>query len=241
MENPGIPTTMSAGVSHNVKAPVSLEAVRPTVVAPEVSAPKIEAPISIVKPEVVQAQPEAEVSAVSESQKLETLAKEDGVDAALEKFAAGDELSEKPDKHQAEEGEIVDSKTDSDKMTEAHSQTRETVDQGKPRPIADEIRDLTSRVKALTEEKEKAEEKLGKSEELNKLALQSVLEMAQVMGRLVGEKEKDDEEEEGLGALLAALFAAMAKMMQLMFVPQEGDGVLDGQDAEERTMEKMAA
>ena len=71
---------------------------------------------------------------------------------------------------------------------------------------------------------------------MNQLAMLTIYEMAMILRKMI--EESEEENKQNLLMLLAHL---MAKLMEMMFVPNEEDGVADGQTSEERALEKIAA
>jgi hypothetical protein len=148
------------------------------------------------------------------------VAKEDGVDAAFEKLA-----KEEDDNVSTSEAESADSTRSGDEEGEsisdkAHENQREDV----PETSADpRVNQLEARVDSLTRENLELSKRVERNEEFNKLALEAL----RLMQELLTEEDEDVEivkkKKQSLMGLLATL---VAKMITAMLAgPEEADKI----------------
>ena len=217
MENAGNGTTMSAGVTTPIASSVNTSEAQIEPARPEqrrgVSASE----------EIKSIKPKVRENDVETADNLIIIAKRDGVDEALERLAH-------EDVEQVQDGEVKE-KFDAQKNKEPEDE-RET----KPNLLEKEVHELAARVEKFAETNSDIRKRLEQVEEMNRLAMLTIYEMAQILRKMI-----EDSEEENKQSLLMILAQIMAKMMELMFVPDEEDGIADGQTSEERQLERMAA
>ncbi|OGH12661.1 MAG: hypothetical protein A2776_01125 [Candidatus Levybacteria bacterium RIFCSPHIGHO2_01_FULL_40_10] len=202
-------TPMSAGTPVSVRpsvAPVASEA-RPAVSAVEsVSAGEAD---RSVKSDLKLMEP-VKADAVA-ADALVDLAKTDGVDHALEKFAQ-DETGDKTERDI--EQDLTQKPADAEgQIAEPKITLKERVDE------------MRERVSAITEGAGTIN-----PEELNALSLLTLYEMTQLLKMALEGKEQDEDKL----SLIEVLFQLVAFLMQQMIVPPEG-----GVSREERLLEKM--
>ncbi|HVT01132.1 MAG TPA: hypothetical protein VHE53_02745 [Patescibacteria group bacterium] len=160
---------------------------------------------------------------VSDAEKLTQMAKEEGTDEAFEKLAHDDnvfedkkpEFTEKDDNEELlEEGEEVDLRKKED-------------------PIITQVEDLKGRIDQLIEQNNALKEGMLKNAEVSLQAIALSREALAILEKLL-KKEDKNEEEMSMAEVLVRIVMALLNQ----FIPQEGDGILDGQSKEERQHEK---
>ena len=208
--------TMSAGVATPVASHVNTSETR------SVGEKNVQAEPVSASEEVRTIEPKVQKDEIETADKLIIIAKRDGVDEALERLAHKDV--------EQVQGEEVGEQFGTQKNKEEDEQ------EIKPTMLDKEVHELAAKVEKFAEANSDIRKRLEQVEEMNRLAMLTIYEMAQILKKMIEESEEKNKQN-----LLIILAQLMAKMMELMFVPNEGDGVADGQTSEERQLEKMAA
>ena len=207
---------MSAGVATPVVGSINTSEAQIESASPEQSRRvSVSEQVTIIKPKVGE-------NDIETADKLIIIAKRDGVDEALERLAHKDV--------EQVQGEEVGEQFGTQKNKEEDEQ------EIKPTMLDKEVHELAAKVEQFAEANRDIRKRLEQVEEMNRFAMLTIYEMAQILKKMIEESEEKNKQN-----LLIILAQLMAKMMELMFVPNEGDGVADGQTSEERQLEKMAA
>lgn len=207
---------MNAGVAAPVRpvaAPVSAEVGR-------VSEPQTRATEATSRVQEVREKDAKPLSfdPVIQADKLFKMAKKDGVDRALDDFAKDEDAKQ-------------------DKELSDPLKVRSEAKENKPTSILErKVADLGERVRVLSEQNENLTERLTAAENLSRATAANLYAAAEILRALI-DREEDGEEKENLLVILAKL---MAGLMKMMFVPDEEDGINDGETALDRNMRKIA-
>ena len=234
MENGGSgTTTMSPGIKSPVAGSIASEARESARTEQSRSVSASEQNKNVALEGKIVEFPKDKIVSEREADDLINIAKKDSVDRALESLAYGDDIL----KEDVVKGDIIEFPKRGDKqLKEGEAATvKEQGTNKKELPLEQQVMAIRERVENLMTYGDNLREALAKSQELN---LQSQLTMQELIELFKKLLDKKDEDEKGLLQIVAEL---VAKMMEAMFVPQEGDGVLDGQSKEERLLEKKAA
>lgn len=216
MENTGSGATMNAGVATPVASSINVSEAR------SVGEKNLQAEPVSASEEVKTIEPKVQEDQIETADRLIIIAKHDGVDEALEKLA-------KDDGEDRESVDGVKTKSQQDEHEEADEER-------KPNLLEKEVHELAAKVEKFAETNADIRKRLEQVEQMNQLAMLTIYEMAQILKKMIEESEEENKQN-----LLMILAQIIAKMMELMFVPNEEDGVADGQTSEDRQLERMAA
>lgn len=154
-------------------------------------------------------------------------AKAEGVDVALERFAAEDELT----------SSVID-QTVEDEVGGVEEQGMESkVKLEETNPVYEKMAQLENRVSEVLNQNSELRNNLERTQINLETALSSIYALAQVIKEMA-EKEEDDVTKM---SILELLFVVMSNLMQAMIVPQKEDGVMLGANPEKQKEEKIIA
>lgn len=154
-------------------------------------------------------------------------AKAEGVDVALERFAAEDELT----------SSVID-QTVEDEVGGVEEQGMESkVKPEETNPVYEKMVQLENRVSEVLNQNSELRNNLERTQINLETALSSIYALAQVIKEMA-EKEEDDVTKM---SILELLFVVMSNLMQAMIVPQKEDGVMQGANPEKQKEEKIIA
>lgn len=181
-----------------------------------------------VSEEIQTIEPKVRQDETGTADALIVIAKRDGVDEALAKLAQDEGIQE-----EAESGSANDGVRTEDAQEE---ELEDEEVERKPSLLDREVQELAAKVEKLAETNSDIKKRLEQTEEMNKVAVFTIYELAQILKKMIEESEEKNREN-----LLIILVRIMAKLMEMMFVPNEEDGVADGKTSEERQLERLAA
>lgn len=154
-------------------------------------------------------------------------AKNEGADAALERFVHDEEDWDLEDGEE-EPQEALDPREDID---------NKELPLDEKDPVSDKLNQLEEKASQVIKENSELRESLEDAQKNMKLALESIWSMAYAIREMV-ENEDDELKKKGI---LEILFEIMSNLMQAMVVPQEDDGIMQGVDPEKQKEEKIVA
>ncbi|HVZ66720.1 MAG TPA: hypothetical protein VG917_00490 [Patescibacteria group bacterium] len=165
---------------------------------------------------------EEEINQVPDHEKLTKMAKELGTDETYDKLANDESIFE----DKVKDSEDEDTPLEEGKPTDL-KEVKEEQD-----PMLLRAEEIKSKIDNLIEQNKLLKEGMLKNAEVS---LQAIVLSRQALA-LLEELLKDKKEEENVSVVELLVKAMIALLNQ--FVPQEGDGILDGQSKEERKQEQ---